>query len=104
MPRPTFEFNQQIPLSQIGTMVSAVGFLKKGKNISAAMSFAQLEGGTGAERVQILARSEINEDARIALRAIHPNSAVSIQGVLDWKYEAKNQLWCKLNLMLGRRE
>ena len=54
------------------------------------MTFANLEGGNGSERIQILGRTEFNDDARRALRFTKPNSAVSVKGTLHWKYEAKD--------------
>ena len=58
--------------------------------MGAGMSFVQLEGGSGPEQIQILARAEFNDEARRMLRQIKPNSAVSLTGALHWKYEAKD--------------
>lgn len=55
------------------------------------MTFVNLEGGNGPERIQLLARAEFGDDARRALRHIRPNSAVSVTGTLHWKYEAKDK-------------
>jgi aspartyl-tRNA synthetase len=91
IPPPNFEFKRCIPSSLIGTTITAVGFLGKAKNMGAGMTFANLEGGAGPERIQVLARAEFNDDARRALRQIKPNSAVSVTGTLHWKYEAKDK-------------
>jgi aspartyl-tRNA synthetase len=67
-----------------------VGFLGKLKNLGTSMTFVNLEGGDGLERIQVLARAEFNDVARRALRAIKPHSAVSVTGTLHFKYEARD--------------
>ena len=88
--RPNFKFKRCIPSSQIGTKVTAVGFLGKLKNLGSSMTFVNLEGGNGPERIQVLARAEFNDEARRALRVLKPNSAVSVTGILHVKYAAKD--------------
>lgn len=89
VPKPNFQFSKAIPLSQIGQTVTAVGFIGKIRDINRAMVFAPLSGGPGLEKVQVFGRLEINDEARRTLREIPENSAVSVTGVLDRKYEAK---------------
>jgi aspartyl-tRNA synthetase len=59
--------------------------------MGSSMTFATLEGGSESRRIQILGRAEINDGARRDLRAVKPNSAVSVRGTLHLKYEAKDQ-------------
>lgn len=89
--RSNFEFKKCISSSSIGTMVTAMGFVGKVKNMGGSMSFASLEGGNGPERIQLLARSEFSNDARQALRKIKANSAVTLTGTLHLKYEATDR-------------
>ena len=89
--QPNFEFEKCIPSSLIGTTVTAVGFLSRVKHMGGNLSFASLEGGNGPERIQLLARSEVSNDAREALRKMKANSAVTVTGTLHLKYEARDK-------------
>ena len=92
VPKPTFEFDRQIPLNQIGQTVSAVGFLGKRKDMNEALSFTTLFNGTGPGKVQIISQrgnSEAADEAHHIYRRIRTNSAVSVTGILSLKYEPK---------------
>jgi aspartyl-tRNA synthetase len=73
----------------IGKEVTAVGSLGKRRDLSSRMTFADIFGEGGSQKVQLFANSDINHDAFKTLRTIPPESAVSVTGVLDLKYEPK---------------
>jgi aspartyl-tRNA synthetase len=87
VPQQNFQWNRQIPLSQIGQQVTAQGFLGKEVALGHHLSFAPLKRQAG--QIQLLARKQISPVAKIALKAIPENSAVSATGVLHWKNEDK---------------
>lgn len=85
-PRPSFHFKKLIPLSSMGSTVVAVGFLHKIANLSEALVFAHLQGGSGSEQVQLVC-----QDAQLCkeLNNIPLGSPISITGMLAVKRAPK---------------
>lgn len=65
------------------------GFLGNKRNASSVMTFADLYGEGGSQKIQLFASSDINKDALPKLRSIPVNSAVSVTGCLALKVKPK---------------
>jgi aspartyl-tRNA synthetase len=88
-PTPTFGYEAQIPLSLIGSNVTAVGFLTRVSVLSESMCFAHISGGSVPKQVQVIFRgSELCEK----LRGIRLNSTISVTGELAKKRDKASSL------------
>jgi aspartyl-tRNA synthetase len=79
---PTFSFEDSVPISLLGSEVTASGFLTKITSLSESLCFAHINRGDLSKQVQILCQgAELCKSVRI----IKLNSTISVRGELAKK-------------------
>jgi aspartyl-tRNA synthetase len=90
VPRPSLKLQPQISRELLGQELTIVGSLGNKRDASSKMTFADLYGEGGSQKIQLFARSDASSEALPQLRAIPINSAVSVTGTLAIKFKPKN--------------